>query len=50
MTADQLELRLERRAIMMTEGETEEAVQGVFKAYPWLYGYEDKTELQGELI
>lgn len=40
ITPDHQELRDERRAIMETEGATEEEIQAVFLRYPSLYGSE----------
>ena len=50
MTELQQELREERRAIMSAECETEEAVQAVFRRYREIYGIEDYSEKQQELI
>lgn len=50
MTDIKQEARTERAAIMSAEGETEESIQAVFRAYPAIFGIEDKTETQESLI
>jgi hypothetical protein len=50
MTPDQQEAREERQAIMQVEGESETAIQAVFRAYPNIYGYSEQFEIQERLI
>jgi hypothetical protein len=50
VTPAQIELRLERLAIMRTEGATDAEIAAVFKSYPEWYGVEETNEEQGVLI
>ena len=50
MTENQQEARTERAAIMSAEGETEDSIQAVFRAYPAIFGIESREELQERLL
>lgn len=50
MTEEQQQARAERRAICECESVPEEEIHKIFLAYKWIFGIEDKTEIQELLI
>lgn len=50
MTEDQKELRVERIAIMTVEGVSKEYAEKFCDSMPWLYGSEERKEVQNELF